>query len=55
MITVRISLRSQRSSSPSEGSRRDPARIGSVELHRIAVNITKEVEADGNSGKMTPV
>ncbi|KAJ7805408.1 hypothetical protein B0H14DRAFT_3771673 [Mycena olivaceomarginata] len=37
------------------GSRRDPARIGSVELHRIAVNITKEVEADGNSEKMTPV
>jgi hypothetical protein len=55
MITVRISLRSQKSSSPSEGSRRDLGRTGSVELRRIAVNITKETEDDGNCEKMTSV
>ncbi|KAJ7737649.1 hypothetical protein B0H14DRAFT_3611184 [Mycena olivaceomarginata] len=55
MITVRISLRSQKSSSLSEGSRRDLPRTGSVELRRIAVNITKETEDDDNCEKMTPV
>ncbi|KAJ7882622.1 hypothetical protein B0H14DRAFT_3433416 [Mycena olivaceomarginata] len=55
MITIRISLRSQKSSSPNEGSQRDLGRTGSVELRHIAVNITKETEDDGNCKKMTPV
>ncbi|KAJ7816054.1 hypothetical protein B0H14DRAFT_2602894 [Mycena olivaceomarginata] len=55
MITIRISLRSQKSPSPNEGSQRDLGRTGSVELRHIAVNITKETEDDGNCKKMTPV